>query len=252
MTDLSIYGYKMVSNAVNALKNELGIKQILHEGSHYKGAPYKTVINYGSSNLPGNVLRSRIINKPTSVALCVDMLAFFSHLYEIDPPVETPFWTNNPNTAKAWINEENKVLVARTILTGKSGQGIKILRKGLDFIAAPLYTIYIPKQYEYRVHVINGEVIDIQRKVLQKDTQLKDEEKKIRSHNNGWIFTRTPELLKIPGPMIEEQAKRAVKYMDLDFGAVDIIWSKTTGKATVLEVNSAPGQEGATTKTVAF
>ena len=243
-TQVNIFGYKMYSRGAQALAEELGAKQILHEGSHYKGSRDKVVINYGSTNIPPNVMKSYVANKPTSVANCVDKAKFFAHLYEMEAAVNTPEWTNDPATAKTWI-EKNQVLLARTILNGHSGQGIKILRKGVDFVKAPLYTVYIPKQYEYRVHVLDGEVIDIQRKVLQKQAELNEEEKKIRSHGNGWIFSRDPNLLNIPCAKIEEQARAVVQGMDLQFGAVDLIWSKKLQECYVLEVNTAPGLEGA-------
>lgn len=244
---VAIYGYKMVSNAVRALQAELGILQILHEGSHYKGSKDKVVINYGATKIPPNVLQSVVLNKPHSVANCADKLRFFSHLYDIESEVQTPEWTNDPTVAKDWI-DKGQVLLARTVLNGSKGQGIKILRKGIDFVTAPLYTVYIPKEYEYRVHVLGGEVIDIQRKVLQRGIELNDTEKKIRSHDNGWVFSRNPELLKIPSDKIKEQALLCVNHMNLDFGAVDIIWSVKRKDCWVLEVNTAPGQEGLTTK----
>jgi hypothetical protein len=151
---VAIYGYKMTSNAVRALQAELGIKQILHEGSHYKGDKNKVVINYGATAMPPNVLKSKVINKPTSVRICVNKLNFFAHLYELEAPVEIPDWTNDPKIAKSWIQDENKVLLARLVLNGSKGAGIKILNKGVDFVTAPLYTIYVPKQYEFRVHVL--------------------------------------------------------------------------------------------------
>lgn len=235
----------MASNAVQKLQKELGVMQILHEGSHYKGSKDKIVINYGATSIPRNILDSLVMNKPTSVLNCANKLRFFTHLYEIESGVNTPSWTSDPTVAKDWISK-GKVLLARTVLNGSKGQGIKILTKGVDFISAPLYTVYIPKQYEYRVHVLGGEVIDIQRKILQKDSDLGSTEKKIRSHNNGWIFTRNPDLLKIPSTKIAEQARLTVKSMDMDFAAVDIIWSEKRRDCWVLEANSAPGLEGQT------
>lgn len=48
--------------------------------------------------------------------------------------------------------------------------------------------------------------------------------------------------------MIETEAIKAVNALGLDFGAVDIVTEKNTGIPYVLEVNTAPGNEGTTTQ----
>ena len=60
---------------------------------------------------------------------------------------------------------EAKTIFARTLTNSTGGKGIVEFEwPNASPPAAPLYTAYIPKKAEYRVHVFNGEVIDIQQK----------------------------------------------------------------------------------------
>jgi glutathione synthase/RimK-type ligase-like ATP-grasp enzyme len=138
--------------------------------------------------------------------------------------------------------------MARTVLNGHSGSGIVYKdRQHLgDLPEAPLYVEYIPKDSEYRVHVFNGEVIDVQRKIRDPDRTPTDW--KVRSHQNGFIYTRNDIEGRSYKDTVPEdilvQAKRALVCSGLVFGAIDCIWSVKREKAYILEVNSAPGLEG--------
>lgn len=102
-----------------------------------------------------------------------------------------------------------------------------------------LYTKYIKKDGgEWRVHVVDGAIIDFAQKVRKSDAppEKTELERRVRSHNNGWIYAR--ESRKLPD-YAKEPALAAVKALGLDFGAVDIICHDN--KAFVLEVNTAPG-----------
>ncbi len=67
----------------------------------------------------------------------------------------------------------------------------------------------------------------------------------IRVYNRGWVFTRNGVLLP---DAVKLASVAAVKSLCLDFGAVDIGYRISTGKAAVFEVNTAPGIEGTTLK----
>lgn len=138
---------------------------------------------------------------------------------------------------------DGKTVVCRTILNGHSGAGIVLASTEEELVDAPLYTEYIPKKEEYRVHVFNGEVIHVSRKARRKDVPDENVNWKIRNHNNGFIFQH--ENFELPDEC-NVQALLAVKDLGLDFGAVDIIWNDKQQKAYVLEVNTAPGIEGKT------
>lgn len=137
-------------------------------------------------------------------------------------------------------------MVMRSILSGHSGKGISIHEDASTLQQAPLYTRYINKTDEYRVHVFKGVVLDVQRKA--RDTSVPDDAVnwQVRNHDNGFIFMRdgvTPDT--VPHAVIQNSLA-VVQCTGLDFGAVDVIWNSTHNKAYVLEVNSSPGMTGTT------
>lgn len=103
---------------------------------------------------------------------------------------------------------------------------------------------YIDKVDEFRVHVFQGEVVRISRKIPNpEETRHND---RIRSHNRGWIFEDwriKGKRLERPNRYIPEAQQQtcidAVSAVGLDFGAVDIVVDANE-TAYVLEVNSGP------------
>lgn len=240
-----IYPYKSGSKSVNALKNELGILAIKRENSKFKGEGDKIVINWGSTVLNEEILKCNVYNKPEHVKLATNKRDFFRL---VDGQVNIPPYTEDWAEAKAWF-DGGKIVVARHILEGHSAEGLEIVETNYQMETCkevPLFTQYIPKKDEYRVHVAFGEVIDVQRKA--KKHAAKGVNWKVRSHNNGFVFVR--EGVEPPEDVLV-QAVNSIKIVGLDFGAVDVIWNKYRGKAYVLEVNTAPGLEGQTVKAYA-
>jgi len=127
------------------------------------------------------------------------------------------------------------------MLRASAGRGIVVCEPGDDIPPAPLYTRYVPKYDEYRVHIWRGEVLDIQQKRRRNGEQGIDS--RIRNTPNGWVFCR--EGVECPEVVIE-QARAAIKSLNLDFGAADIGYTRRNSRATVYEVNTAPGIEGTT------
>ncbi len=79
----------------------------------------------------------------------------------------------------------NRTIFARTLVNSTNGRGI-IEFNLADGAApvAPLYTEYIPKRAEYRVHVFNGEVIDLQQK---KKRHGVNGNSRIQNLGNGYV-----------------------------------------------------------------
>jgi glutathione synthase/RimK-type ligase-like ATP-grasp enzyme len=119
-----------------------------------------------------------------------------------------------------------------------------------SFVRAPLYTKYIKKDEEYRVHVIGGEIVAIQRKVLKKEKADSGEpiNWKIRNLDNGFIYQR--EGINPPDG-VRTVALDATRLSGLVFGAVDVIFNTRQQRAYVLEINSAPGITGTTVQNYA-
>ena len=59
-----IFPYKKGSESAKALGEAIGARRIKSEGSRFKGSPEKVVINWGSSELPEEVMKCKAINPP--------------------------------------------------------------------------------------------------------------------------------------------------------------------------------------------
>ena len=136
------------------------------------------------------------------------------------------------------------LVVARKLLRSSEGKGIVISPAEELTTQAPLYTQYIKKKAEYRAHVYNNKVIDVQQKKKragyegQRDTQ-------VRNTANGYVFCR--DGITIPGDLAAV-ALAAVQSLGRTQGAVDIIYNERQNKCFALEVNARPGMTGTTLK----
>jgi glutathione synthase/RimK-type ligase-like ATP-grasp enzyme len=101
--------------------------------------------------------------------------------------------------------------------------------------AAPLYTLYIPKKAEYRFHVFDGQVIDVQQKKKKRGS---DVDHRIRNLHNGYVYCRDGVS---PPDGAAALAVRAVEACGYLYGAVDVIYNEKRACSYVLEVNSRPG-----------
>lgn len=235
-----IYPYKKGSQSAKALAQALPAKRIKLVGSRFRPSLNKTVINWGCSEIPEKISEGCfVVNKDIAVSLAAKKDLTFTVLLGSDVNVPDHVLT------RAAVPNEDALWFARTTVTGRSGQGIIIFNPSTDPIPeAPLYTKFIPKTREYRVHVMNGEVIDTQRK--RRSTAVPDDQVnwKIRNHSNGFIFARN-DGEEVPQDVLG-QGVAAVEALGLDFGAVDVIYSAREDKVYVLEVNTAPGLTGTT------
>lgn len=137
---------------------------------------------------------------------------------------------------------ESKLVVIRALIDSSEGRGITICPREQVQIVAPLYTEYIAKKKEFRVHVLDNKVIDVQEKRRRKDGNV-EKEYQVRNTANGYVFCRDNVL---PPPDCFSVALDAVTSLGRTYGAVDIIWNEKRNKCYVLEVNSRPGMQGTT------
>ena len=232
---MKLLAYKNGSKSARALANALDIKLLKKHGKPVTD----TVINWGCSKAE-RILEGEVINSPVAVALAVDKLKTFQIL---QGRVPLPKWTTELVEASRWLAEGVSV-VARTKLNGHSGQGIIILdpNKPVMIPKAPLYTTYIKKVQEYRLHVCNDEVFFIQRKARALHVPKEGVNWQIRNHANGFIYAHKDVEID---PAAYNIAIMAVRSLGLHFGAVDLIMD-FDGDFFVLEVNTACGLEGTT------
>lgn len=241
---VKIYSYNKGSESAKALAEALGVRRIKHEGSKYKPKRGDTIINWGSSQVPvelqnGNAI---ILNPPEAIAKASNKLSAFQVFKEAGVPI--PEFTTKLEDAYAWIKDLKATVVARTKLNGHSGDGIVMVENGNigELPRAPLYTEYVKKVNEFRLHVFRGEVFFIQRKARKKEVPDNEVNWQVRNHANGFIFAH--QGVDVPDGH-KEAAVKAVAALGLDFGAVDLIETKK-GECFVLEVNTACGLEGTT------
>ena len=240
-----LYAYNQRSGGSKELSKALEIPRLRHEESKFVGSAGKTIINWGSTELPAEVMKCRVLNRPDRVALSVNKASAFANFR--DNGVSHPEWyTSRADAIRAL--EAGNMVFARTQLRAHSGNGIAIMdpdHPDTWEVTAQLYVKYIPKRNEYRVHVMRGEVIDIQRKGLREELRGREGVNfKVQNLANGFIFVRN-DGREVPAD-VRTVAVQAVNGLGLDFGAADIIWNERQGRAYCLEVNTAPGLVGTT------
>jgi len=253
--DVAILPYKATSKSFRRLAVSLGLRGIKLEGSKYKNKEGRLIINWGQSN-PQEWYEGKgeILNSIESVKLATNKLDSFVRMKERGVNIPA-FYESREDVVKIMDENPKARFIGRTLLCSTKGKGCYLISKreeDLDFAESPLakhykiFTQYIPKTAEYRVHVFKGKVFDIAQKRARKSgsgvLEVSGLDYKIRSYERGWVFCR--ENVKIPEGL-EEGAVKAVESLDLDFGAVDMIWNRTLG-IFVLEVNTAPALEGGT------
>lgn len=197
---------------------------------------YDTVINWGNTDAITTRRNVQILNRPDKVRVSVNKLEALQRLQEAGVPVPD-FSTSKPKLKKG------DIWFARTVLRGSGGEGIKVIRPKDTIPEAPLYVKYVKKSREFRVHVVNGQAIFSQEKKRERDFSQSEDQKLIRNRDNGWVFCLVHEE---PPAGVKDAAVACVAGLGLDFGAVDIVLDRATGKPYVLELNSAPGLESPT------
>lgn len=230
MTCFKVYPYKQGSASAKLLSEGLGGRVLKVVGSRYKPKEGDVVLNWGAKD-PPELAPALVLNRDVGVAQC--KLASLRALSEAGIRVP-PFWTNRED-----IPEGSFPIVCRTKLRGQGGDGIVIANTPDELVPAPLYTKYIKKKHEYRVHVLRGQAFFVQRKA--KKVGVENPNWKVRNLAGGFVFVEEP-LENVPGEVIVN-AELAVGAVGIDFGGVDVIWNALEGKGYVLEINTACGLE---------
>lgn len=170
---------------------------------------------------------------------CKDKLHQYQWFEAHDLP-SLPFTTNR-EVAGQWLSDGCTV-VARTLLNSSEGKGIHVSEPGEQLTNAPVFTKYIPKKREYRVHIFRDKVVQILEK---RRGENYNGESKIRNTANGYVFCQHDITLPAGGQTrLHNLALDASKVTDSDFKGVDIGYNEKKDLLFVIEVNSAPGIEG--------
>jgi len=226
-----------VDGTSKVLKNP-GSRVLLYWGQPNVAVQDQLRVHYYRGNPP------KSLNNYANIRYAVNKIEFFNTVN--GRPWALDF-TTNKGEALAWIEDEDCKVIARATATGSGGEGIKVIRtiddwKDMDKYV--LFTKYVPKKCEYRIHVFDGKVIYISRKVMPNGKTPEGDNWEVRSHDNGFIFQRE-EQANVPQACIDA-AIQAVSDCGLLFAGADVIWNAKRNKAYVCELNSAPGIEGNT------
>jgi glutathione synthase/RimK-type ligase-like ATP-grasp enzyme len=238
--------YKMGSQSAKLLAQgltqrlNLKVRRVRHEGK-YRPRARSIVVNYGSGSTPYWLGRTRVLNSPSSCVVSGNKLSAFQAFKAAG--LSIPEFTTDHSVAESWIAAGGMV-VARTVLNGHSGRGIVVCSSDKPLVHAPLYVRYKKKRKEFRVHVFQGQVIDVAEKRKRRVEGPRDVDVGlVRNLANGWVYCRDSVVRPAD---LDGLAIAACVALSLDFGAVDIIWNERENKCYLLEVNTAPGLTGTT------
>lgn len=248
MPKLRILPYNMTSESARDLAKYLNCLRV-YPDRNFVPHPSHLIINWGCSTSPVWYRRGvKMLNKPAAVRVAANKLSTLTELRHAG--IAVPDFTIEKHIAQNWV-DNGEVVLERHTLTGNSGKGISMVRRDYDSAhmeipirtrlkPAPLYTKYIEKTREFRVHVLNGEVIDYIEKKKRR-TRPDNFSPYVSSVHCGWIFARRG---VVHSPNVTRSAIEAVTALGLEFGAVDVAYFNNL--PFVLEVNTAPGLHGTT------
>lgn len=259
MSKIILFPYKIGSSGSGVLKQALTTEGIdclkVYANRNYKPSTGHIIFNWGNGTEPAwehirRINNIPLFNKYESVRVAQNKLLTFNKLFDSD--INIPLFTTDINVAAKWFDEQQvSTVFCRTLLNSSAGKGIVVAKNKDGLVAAPLYTEGLSTdRTEYRVHVINGTVIDVSEKRRKSSARLKElnetVNEDVRSHDRGWVYCR--DNMYKPS-VIEETAKEVLRKLDLDFGAVDLCFLGEDQGAFVFEVNTAPGLEEGSTAT---
>lgn len=224
--------YKIGSQSCKHLAQELGILRCNPRNTRFVPKSNDLIINWGCSYNPFS-RPVRILNHYDNVSIATNKVQALEAM-QCDEVSVIPF-TTSKYQAQQWL-DSGEIVYGRHSISSYGGNGIVIYSGDSALGECPLYTKGIKIRREYRVHVFKGQVIDHVQKRRRHDNMEVSEY--IRNHTHGWVFVHQ-DFNRLEE--VEREAIAAVEALGLDFGAVDVITEKHTGKVYVLEVNTAVG-----------
>ncbi len=211
---LLITPYKHGSKGAKALKEALGCKFTRRENTQVKPNTTTHIVNWGCSRMQPALTGCNVLNHPDAVALASNKREFFNSM----PPDIVPPFTTSQEEASKWV-EEGSTVFCRTLLKASGGRGIVLAKQPEELVEAPLYTKWVRPSQEYRVHIFQECLLDIQRKARKRDVPDEEVNWKIRNLAGGFIFARNEEFEEELVNKLRKVAVQAVEGCGLDFGA---------------------------------
>lgn len=186
---------------------------------------------------------ARVLNPSTAIRLASDKIFTLVRLEEEGIP-HVPFFMT---FADAVEYAPDGIILGRT-RNGMQGRGISVYDPsriyGNRYPWCPpirgrehdFYSIYVQPTREVRVHVVGEEVIRVQGKFKDFPEEA-DVNPFVRNYKTGYRFRAPRRELRSSR---KQWAVRAVKALQLDFGAVDMLLFGEDEECKILEVNSGP------------
>lgn len=170
----------------------------------------------------------RVINSAEAIQNATNKLLSLEIMS--DGGLNVPAWSEHPDEL---IEQYGFPILGRKLRHAR-GSDIQLILQQRDMRRPrDFYTVYIPTNREYRVHVVGDEAVRVQAKYLDFPEQKKAW---IRNYESGYRF-RNPRLRMHSRRL--QAAISAVSVLGLDFGAVDLIVGDDN-ETYILEVNTAP------------
>lgn len=223
-----IYPYSSVSEGAKNIADGLGGMRIKRSCSTYLYKDTDVVINWGSSDNPF----PKALN--ANIGSVLSKKAFFDRCKYADI---TPRYALDPTAAKALGSK----LVCRATDKGKDGEGITIWEGDGPLPSAVLYVQFQPKTAEYRVHV--GRTKDGEIVIIGQQRKFKPSGGDIWAGDSCYFRWNEPATglpVVLPEGVRDVAFKTLALFEEITFTGLDIIYDSATGKAFVLEANSAP------------
>ncbi len=201
------------------------------------------LINFGCTSRP-EIDVPIVVNDIHLVKLAVNKIKTFRALKTAN--IQTPEWTTERDKALLW-HQTGSTVMCRSLVQSFQGRGIIVSfpHSDFEFPVVPLYTKYMPKGREFRVHVWGNDVISYAQKKKKKNNnneELAAYSDYIRTYGTGWVYC-VRDIRHIDS--VYQIGIDTVAALGLDFGAVDVYYWHD--QPHVLEVNTAPGITAATT-----
>jgi hypothetical protein len=180
---IKVYPYRAGSRGAKELAQALGGRVLRREGSKYRYREGDFIINFGARDCP---FRGRhVANQPDTIEPASNKLTCFNVMKEAGVSVP-PYWTRKED-----IPNEAFPIMCRTKLQAHSGEGIVVAERRDQLVNAPLYTQYMKKKHEFRVHVLRkpgagSSIIITQRKARKNGVE--DANFMIRNLANGFVY----------------------------------------------------------------
>lgn len=224
-----------VRSLVEEIEKLSGERLRIRTGFPLKG---KVAIRWGNSAYAQNGVIDTNINSPMLVSVMANKLAF-SNKYK------DKFWV--PLFHKDEPAMTDYPILIRRKMEGMGGEGIVPVSNPKEFKKLwdgnGYWTPYVCLTSEFRVHMFDGDILRIMKKVKEEGTPERDFN--IRNASKGWHFKpieREDSLSQLKS-LAKEFWTATKKLFKVEHGfiALDVGWNPTNKEYFILEGNSAPG-----------